>query len=707
MLLRKIHVGELPVQEVSRENLKDFLVKQLQVSLSWDKFDAICQRVDPDKKGFISFSPCLHAFQHLHPLLEKLQTFHILQENNVIYQKYQPHLPAIIRQKYQDNFANIIESQRQFCIVMILTLATEHLMTHNSYYMKKKLDATAMSPVPSDKHSVATPSSPLSSPRKGKGAASKARTLDEIFFDIVSKGQDQFPSFQKYMQQLNSKMYYMQNPFAIRDIILDEKKASQIYESKLIEFQLFVTDFLFHLSQNFVKLLQSIWSENKIREKFFRFIGSESKSAFMVTSLYFLIQNHYEVCSHIAKGLHVYQELVIDGTEDILVPTGELLMGLLHFRLLHLSNPSSFLSPAQRSTVNLKDTTTTTIPQTPDSPAPLSATALSTTTKKTLGDHDMDLCSRIELWNEISGNPMKLPSPHKIYDLEHMLCRSFGIAIPIVMYPLTMQVDSKVNSATVQGTSSNNINSFAASTLEAIQYQVESIQFYVIEYAKEWEELENDEAMRAKVTFANSSTLKSLQKSLHSELWESKTLVDDLSKNVKTVKPDLAESHLISKTNELLHQQRIDQITAYLEYLNQKATSKKKILRSLLELWQSTKVMIEDHNLISSSTAKDLINPDVAHKHSISNEKKRQAAMPKESIIDQTRAIQNLLLKDMQSPVPTKIASVSAFLNCYCYCLTALVIANCFTVCIVGRTSQYFTKRVTKSKNWQYQQARW
>lgn len=624
MLLRKIHHGELPVQEVSRDNFKDFLAKQLHLNLSWDKFDAICQRVDPEKKGFLSFSPCLSAFQHLHPLLDKMAN-HVLQDNMLHYHKIHPHLPLVIRQKYQDNIINIIESTKQFSILLIFSLSTDSLLKQNVYFMQKRLTAAS---TPTTDTAATTPDAQFpSSPSKAKPALTKPMSLDEMFFQIISTGQNSYPSFQKYMQQLNEKMYHMQNPFAIKDLDLD-KNNTQVYEGKLIEWQLFVTDLLFELSKPFVRNVVDIWRDVKIREKFFKFVGVESKSAFFSTAMQAITQSHYETCASIAKGLNIYNHLTVDGNEDILQPLGQLLMEslLIRFKLL---SPTAPTVKAEK-------------------PVPI-----------VTDPENLDLRDRIELWNDIAGDPMKLSSrsTESLESIGDSLATKLGLPIPIVMYPVHMQVDPKSPT-----NSSASLVDLHKHSFEDLQYQAESLQFFVVEFMQHLKTSQEDQAMQTKVEFASSSTLKDLQQSLHKDLWQARTLEEDAVNKAAMKKAKEEGSHLISKTNELLHQQRIDQITSYLEYLNQKAINKKKLLRSLLELWQSTKVFIEDQNLISSSSAKDMINTDVAHKNTLSKEKKRQTALPKDVIVDQTRAIQDLLLKDMQKPLPTKIASVSSII---------------------------------------------
>lgn len=85
--------GELPITEISRDNMKDFLDIHIGVELKWDKvfqlpnqqiiitlltlifnsqFDSVCQRLDPDRNGFISTPSVVLTFEGLTPLADRL-----------------------------------------------------------------------------------------------------------------------------------------------------------------------------------------------------------------------------------------------------------------------------------------------------------------------------------------------------------------------------------------------------------------------------------------------------------------------------------------------------------------------------------------------------------------------------------------------------------------------------------------------------------
>jgi hypothetical protein len=56
-------------------------------------------------------------------------------------------------------------------------------------------------------------------------------------------------------------------------------------------------------------------------------------------------------------------------------------------------------------------------------------------------------------------------------------------------------------------------------------------------------------------------------------------------------KKEFTESHIISVVDDEIHTQRLTQLSQYLDLLNVKAAKKKKILQSLLLLWQSAKTV--------------------------------------------------------------------------------------------------------------------
>jgi hypothetical protein len=162
-------------------------------------------------------------------------------------------------------------------------------------------------------------------------------------------------------------------------------------------------------------------------------------------------------------------------------------------------------------------------------------------------------------------------------------------------------------------------------------------------------------------------------------------------------------SHLLMEANKTMNTQRMEQLTSFLDILNHRAIKKKHLLKTLMELWNATKIIVEEHyryqqqslkrqqaheeeEYLSSIKQEDeffyLKNSSIAQKrktmgldHQSSEQqvkdmkqsflKKRLAGtstnsnptgkiMPIEDIFQQTTQIQNVLLKDIQSPEAIK-----------------------------------------------------
>jgi hypothetical protein len=155
----------------------------------------------------------------------------------------------------------------------------------------------------------------------------------------------------------------------------------------------------------------------------------------------------------------------------------------------------------------------------------------------------------------------------------------------------------------------------------------------------------------------------SLAKSLHDELWGERekdrdgerepSLRETVREREKEKEREREKPHLIRETDKLMHRQRLDQVTAYLDVLNQRAVKKKKLLQALLSLWESTKILLKGRG-------KDRERQGEREKG-----EREKVLISEDEIVEQTKSIQNLLLKDMQTTVSVKTSSVS---TCFCMC---------------------------------------
>lgn len=189
--------------------------------------------------------------------------------------------------------------------------------------------------------------------------------------------------------------------------------------------------------------------------------------------------------------------------------------------------------------------------------------------------------------------------------------------------------------------------------LETVQYRVEEILQQSLQHFAFEESLTKLEPEPPK-PLANSAALKELQQTLYQELWQG-TAPDDLpdaparrnkSASSTVLKPEPPPIHVIEEVNTLMHQQRVEQCSQYLEVLNEKAARRKKMIRNLMNLWQAAKASIIDGGKI----------PKFASASEI--ELKRLLAMPAEEIVSQTKSIQQVLVHDMQEPTGTKVEQV-------------------------------------------------
>lgn len=137
-----------------------------------------------------------------------------------------------------------------------------------------------------------------------------------------------------------------------------------------------------------------------------------------------------------------------------------------------------------------------------------------------------------------------------------------------------------------------------------------------------------------------SAVLSDLQRTLHAELWGVGPN-DGPATSPPGRRTHPSPLHVVAEVNDTLAQQRMEQLTKYLDVLNHRATRKKQILASLLSLWQSAKLVLKEHQQPGASAT--------------STERDRAVALPKPDIVQQTRSIQDVLLHDMQRVEPTKV----------------------------------------------------
>ena len=289
----------------------------------------------------------------------------------------------------------------------------------------------------------------------------------------------------------------------------------------------------------------------------------------------------------------------------------------------------------------------------------------------------LSLSQHIDLWDEISGKPLNekksvmtetenresmtesaTESMRELDEVEVLVGEIIGLplALPYLFPSSTLSTSTSTQLAIVQ-----------------CQTMIESLKCLLYDFGQAEETLLREQANRASLDpslqtsnrLADSVALRSLQRSLHDELWGGTALglkdsvEDGLNKATLTeskVSPQNTSTstpHLIAETDKLMHRQRIDQVTAYLDILNQRAVKKKKLLKALLSLWDNTKSVLKHSENVERERE---MNGEKGGKEGSS---KVGNLMSVQEIVDQTRSIQNLLLKDMQTNVSIKTSSVS------------------------------------------------
>jgi hypothetical protein len=199
-----------------------------------------------------------------------------------------------------------------------------------------------------------------------------------------------------------------------------------------------------------------------------------------------------------------------------------------------------------------------------------------------------------------------------------------------------------------------------------------------------------------KEKLANSKQLKDIQQELYHKMFgetnrSTLSYIDDNDdRDSHPFRSKLTtQEHLISEANKTMNKQRKDQLTQFLELLNQKAVKKKNILKTLMDLWNATKIILEENYSFQTQTldktkkreederfqmekdeehfhyrkppfgqSQRSSSPTPQEKTSILKKKLFASSLghsqmknyiPVEDIYKQTRQIQDILLKDIQS----------------------------------------------------------
>ncbi len=357
-----------------------------------------------------------------------------------------------------------------------------------------------------------------------------------------------------------------------------------------------------------------------------------------------------EVCVAAAKNLQIY-----DGSErDVLNAVATLMVTVLTFRRACLRHLLSVVSEAERGGL---------LPPADNDHAALAAATLRAALCRTLLDkagikrliREAEHSLAVLVGDEQQQASAILANSDKvgIAEQERLLGELLGIPVPC-------------HCAAAHCHSSQQQPS--AGGLVFAQCLAEAALWRTTQYLQSEKELLCGEEAAIQKPLADSQALRDIQRDLHDTLWTAED--GELGAGGKRKKVFKLKSgggreghqsasaqlfeveedaiQVVEEANALMHRQRVEQTSRFLELLNAKAARKKKIIHSLMSLWKSTKVAVSHRNTVSSFS-------DTAETRA----HMRLYAMPVEDIVGQTRQVQKVLIDDMQRPEPTKTAQLA------------------------------------------------
>ncbi|RYH13627.1 hypothetical protein EON65_35200 [archaeon] len=398
-------------------------------------------------------------------------------------------------------------------------------------------------------------------------------TLSQTWLHLLLGRQGSSASFQRYLDTLYSNANGDKAARESTSILsfMSEKELRLYLESKWVEDQLFVSDILFELSREFVNKAHCVIMDQPQNKQYF----SKNKVS---AALEYIIKNQQEACSIVAKSLNFYNNLYRNMTSD---SGRDVLQELSNFVLDFTEYRARILEYTIRNT-NIS----------------LNEEMINMLHRKS---------QQLEQWLLVAvDHPTKLYHEDKATgSLDIKIIEDWRIAeLMSVFIPYPSQPEKDASDIAMPCFSS------VQSLLELCLVQsVDGMEKYVTETQHK---------------YAAADALHEVQEEIHKSLWQHNTLTVN-SSALKNTKVPLA-GHLVNTINAFNHQQRVDQVTQYLELLNHRAISKKKTLQILIQLWNSTK---------------SFISP-------ASPGKPRRPTASREEIVVQTRTLQDRLLEDMQ-----------------------------------------------------------
>lgn len=527
------------LKEISRENLREFLSQHLSIVVPWDRFDALLQRIDLNRKGFVQLPDFLHAFLGVHPLAPSKGV------NKEVHGGGSSATLSSVSSPQQSVHLSLPRQCWSMAVSLLLTIATDEIIACS-------------------------------------------RPLSEFWLTILTRPttcKSSAVRFARYITHVQEQVANQRRSKA-ELILLDEAlenagqksrvSIQQEAESKLVHDQALITGLLQELTfkpvNNHLKSLIDQLAEAKSLVKY----SDKDKRPEVLDNrllqqvLRFICYRHEELCQFVAHGLGIYDLTVED---DILTAFSALFTPFLHMRSACqpplqlptatadtiLSSSSKKLTFEQYLEQWLNENPTVHIPITP----PATATQTSSLAANVIS-------SRVEVDYQVSellGFPLlhilqQHPTP--LHSLQ-MTVEQMMVDLKMIEFDLHLRHGSNNLTTTYYSNKLATSPSSPSKKLEQRRIQTEAVR---------------------------SEALMDIQRTLHRELWDqSKQFQPHTQQHEEEkVKPQLLP-HVVSEVNTVLAQQRIEHVTAFLESLNVKAQKKKHILQTLLSLWQSAKVV--------------------------------------------------------------------------------------------------------------------
>ena len=566
-LFTQMRQGEIRnFTELSRENFRLFSEETLGLSFqnNWDKLDAVCQRLDPDKKGFIKFTALIHAFRVITPIIDLLP--------NSITADQRVHDRSLSTKKRHEVLFNA-----QYIMLFVLSLSTEFIIS----------SAISSSSILASTTSLGSVTTTDTSPRK-------SLTIHEIITQMISSKIESTPSFKLFVT------------------CSDDDKARGKGDSKLIHLLQLIGDIIYELIKPYIT------AQNKSKEYYEGMkknlgVQSNSKNFFLT-----FIASHCRECTMaVAKALQIYDSF--DPSTSIMEFSSLYLTYFLFRRsclIALLDNQLPLDVERQYSKINKKSIKST-------------IAVMESIIVSFIGDEDAKI----------------MFTTSNINGIEKCMSELLGFFIPApgILSFASCQCDIEYYILQVQEIKAKNNKKDNSLLNTLISLNHASTVSSKDPYTSILKEIHNSLNETEKKSNATKIARSDMKENIPNNISTNQSMTSPNNKKVKK----RINSIVIQEVNKVLTSQRLNQLTSYLDYLNNKAYSKKQILQVLVNLWYSTTTITsadKESYLKCIKTHEDLGNSLILNKN---------------EILKRTTEMQKSLLASMQEVPTTKISALA------------------------------------------------